>query len=290
MRRCGAINEAWQRLLSAAGLLTPEMLLDEDPQRRGLAGDWQPLSKSGLGSRRRWRWTIDQNAPHVFVKRYGPPPIRTQLDRVFRQSASHSRAFWEYDLAAQLRDASIPAPAPVGYVEEMRGPFEQRSAVILAGVPGDAFDRTWNKLLAQRSPLTRGIARLDLARRIGRFVAAFHNTGYCHRDLYLCHIFTVLDPAAHHAPYFALIDLARIHKPRFRRMRWIIKDLAQLDASARQIGASRTDRFRALLAYLNLQPGAPRARWYARRVARKSNSILRRIHRHAARAARRNKS
>ena len=74
-----------------------------------------------------------------------------------------------------------------------------------------------------------------------------------------------------------------MHNPRLRRMRWIIKDLAQLDASARQVGASRTDRLRFLRAYLDLGPRAARVRWYARRIVRKSDWILRRIARHEAR-------
>ena len=65
-------------------------------------------------------------------------------------------------------------------------------------------------------------------------------------------------------------------RPRWRRLRWIIKDLSQLDASARQIGAWRTDRLRFLPAYLG--PSLKTSiRSYARRVVRKSDWILARI-------------
>ena len=110
--------------------------------------------------------------------------------------------------------------------------------------------------------------------------AAFHGTGLCHRDLYLCHIFAEIDAKpVRKTPRFHLIDLARVHRPRWRRMRWIIKDLSQLDASARQVGASRTDRLRFLRAYLHLPREAQRVRWYVRRIVRKSDWILRRIER-----------
>jgi hypothetical protein len=66
-------------------------------------------------------------------------------------------------------------------------------------------------------------------------------------------------------------------------LRWLIKDLAQLEYSARQAGASRSDRLRVLCAYLGLERTAPRVRWYARKIARKADSIQRREQRHAAR-------
>jgi len=156
--------------------------------------------------------------------------------------------------------------------------------VIFERVPGDGFDRAWSRLVEQNAPLTRGAARHETTRALARFVSAFHQTGVCHRDLYLCHIFTELDPTAHNPPRFTLIDLARTHKPRLRRLRWIIKDLSQLDCSARQIGATCTDRLRFLITYLGLFPDAPRLRVYARRIVRKSNRILRRIERKSRQA------
>jgi heptose I phosphotransferase len=251
------------------------------------SGRWRAFAKPGLGGRERWRWELENGgAPAaVFVKRYGRTPLGTQLDRMRRQAATRSRAWWEYRQSERLAAARIPVPPAVGFVEEMRGTFERRSAVLLAEVSGDGFDRVWARACAQNAPVTRDLARLDLTMRLGRFIAAFHGTGFCHRDLYLCHVFADLDPSGARPPEFHLIDLARTFRPRWRRTRWIIKDLSQLDASARQIGATRSDRLRFLLAYLGLQRGAPRARWYVRRIVRKSDHILRRIARKAQRSA-----
>ena len=100
--------------------------------------------------------------------------------------------------------------------------------------------------------------------------------------MYLCHIFIDLDESMVRPPNFTIIDLARLHRPRWRRMRWVVKDLSQLDASARQIGASRSDRLRAIYAYLGLNRCSPRVRWYSRAVTRKSDAILQRIARKTA--------
>ncbi|MFO0838504.1 MAG: lipopolysaccharide kinase InaA family protein [Phycisphaerae bacterium] len=247
-------------------------LRESDPDQPWL----QTLSKPDLGGRSRWRVELPGGERVVYLKRYARPKLREQWDRIWRQNAWHSRAWWEHHQARVLAELRIPANRGVGFVEQMRGQFERRSAVVLERTPGEACDRVWRRWVEAGDARTRGCARHDFARRLARFVAAFHGTGMCHRDLYLCHIFVEGPDSPDQAPRFALIDLARTHRPRWRRTRWILKDLSQVDASARQVGASRADRFRFLLAYLGLQRGAARARWFARRVARRSDRILRR--------------
>lgn len=278
MTRCAEVVADWSDRLR--GAQSAESLLTATSDALKRLGPFEPLTKPGLGRRERWRWSLSGVA--LYVKRYFADSLRAQLDRIVRQTPAHSRAYWEFAASHRLREAGVPAVRAVAFAEEMSGVLEKRSIVVFESVSGDALDRAWVRLLRERSPLTCGLARADLARRVGRFVAAFHGTGMCHRDLYLCHIFAELDPAAMHPPRFALIDLARVHQPRWRRMRWIIKDLAQLDCSARQIGASRSDRLRALRAYLSLERRAPRVRVYARRIVRKSDAILRRIARKSA--------
>ena len=238
------------------------------------------MFRVGLGVRSRWRWDLQNGTDSVvYVKRYAATPLSEQWDRIRRQCSGHSRAYWEFVQSQRLAAAHVNVPRAVGYVENMRGMVEQRSAVLLECVPGDGFDRVWQRLCEHNAPITRGTARHDLVVHLARFVAAFHETGCCHRDLYLCHIFVELDETGSQPPRFTLIDLARTHRPRWRRMRWIVKDLAQLDASAREIGATRTDRWRFLRAYLGHKHSAARARRYARRILSKSDWILRRIER-----------
>jgi heptose I phosphotransferase len=274
------VAEGWQQRLVQAGLDDVRELLRGAPSGRRPRGRWECLTKPGLGGRERWRWELDgEEGLVLYVKRYEHTPIAAQIDRIRRQSPRHSRAWWEYHQAHEMERQCIPAVRAVGVAEEMVGSLEVRSAVIFERVPGDAFDRVWTRIEADEAPITEGLARHDMICRLARFVSAFHQTGTCHRDLYLCHIFVDLDPWGRRPPQFALIDLARMHRPRWRRTRWIIKDLSQLYVSARQIGATRVDRMRFLLHYLGLQRGSPRARWYARRVARKGEGILRRIER-----------
>jgi heptose I phosphotransferase len=284
-----AVDSDWRQRLSAAGLRALAELLDDAAGTHRRVGIWELLSKPGLGGRERWRWELAGGAggaATLYVKRYRRLSMREQLDRMLRQDARHSRAWWEYAQSRTLRERYIPAVQAVGFVERMAGPLEVESAALFAAAPGDAFDRLWPRLDREHAPITCGAVRHDLVRRLARFISAFHQSGVCHRDLYLCHVFSELDAQGRVPPRFTLIDLARTHAPRWRRMRWLVKDLAQLDSSARGIGATRTDRLRFLRAYLGLAPGAPRVRVYARRVVRKSDAIIRRDHRKARRRPR----
>ncbi len=277
----------WRDPLARVGLTDLTRLLANDPQTPPAPGRWEALLKPGLGGRQRWRWEPPADAgwaTTVYVKRYGAPRWKEQWDRLWRQAPRHSRAWWELQQAEALAAAHVPVAAPIAVAEEMRGPWEVRSVVLLAAAPGEAFDRTWQRAVQAGAPVTRGLARHDIIVRLARFVSAFHQSGTCHRDLYLCHVFVELDPLGSRPPRFALIDLARTLRPRWRHMRWLIKDLAQVDSSARQLGASRADRLRFLQAYLGIHGTPPRLRWYAARIGRKSDWILRQIARRSARA------
>lgn len=274
------IDPEWSGRLAAGGLTDLRVLLEDAPPSDG-AARWSELSKPGLRGRRRWRCELADGAA-LFVKRYARTPLRSQLDRVRRQSLRHGSAWWEQHAARELAAAQVPAVQAVAWCEEMRGALELRGAVVLAAATGQPMDRVLREMGAAGARALRGAARHDLTRRLARFINAFHQTGFTHRDLYLCHVFADVDADAQRAPTFCLIDLARLHRPRLRRMRWLLKDLAQLDSSAAVAGATRADRLRFLRAYLCLLPGAPRTRWYAAQIAGRSARILQREERRSA--------
>lgn len=279
MSRRIAIEPEFERRLAtvSAGAQTVQLLLDEVPPDRTLRtlGRWTALFKPGLGHRERWRWELPTGDTY-YVKRYLATPPREQLDRILRQSPWHSRAWWEYDQSHRLLLRGIPAVRAVAAAEIMCGPWERRSAVVFEKARGDALDRVWARLAAICPPIVAGAARHALTRDLAGLAAAFHKGGDCHRDLYLCHVFADLGGTHGPAGALTLIDLARTFRPRWRPARWIVKDLSQLDASARQLGLHRTDRLRFLEAYTGLRSNAPRLRGLATRVLRRSAAILRR--------------
>ena len=61
----------------------------------------------------------------------------------------------------------IDGPSERAFAEEMSACIKRRSAVLFAAAPGEALDRLWGQLAADNAPVTRGLARQDLAARLG---------------------------------------------------------------------------------------------------------------------------
>jgi lipopolysaccharide kinase (Kdo/WaaP) family protein len=117
------------------------------------------------------------------------------------------------------------------------------------------------------------IRKRDLCRRLADVARRLHEARLYHRDFYLCHFF--VRPAAEAADGFelALIDFLRL-KPS-HRVRWRIKDLAQLSFSADLPGITRADRLRFLKHYLGINRLDNATRRLIRRVERKADRYRR---------------
>lgn len=137
--------------------------------------------------------------------------------RYLAQRAADAEWGWLH----RLREAGETAAEPVARVRSGQG-----SMVVLAAVPGRSLD-AWALTAEAAGWLDRWFVYIvdevaPLARRL-------HSRGWIHRDLNLAHLFAV-DPRAGGAP--AVIDVERMFQPRWRRRRWIVKELASLLASS----------------------------------------------------------
>ena len=179
----------------------------------------------------------------------------------------------------RLAEDGIPCPTPVAQGEEFCGKTERRSAVLMQAVPGDSLER----LMAADGESARWTLRAILE-PLADLIARFHRAGYAHRDLYLSHIF--FDPAAASQPSLHLIDLQRVIRPRYRAMRWVVKDLAALNFSTPADLLSRTDRMRWLTRYLGQRRLDAAGRRLAYRIIGKTQEIARRQRRQTAGGAR----
>lgn len=109
----------------------------------------------------------------------------------------------------------------------------------------------WKQTLArQDKPDWLGFKR-SLIRRMATMVRNLHAMDLYHRDLYLCHFFLRETPEDPDGFDLVLIDWGRLK--RSTRLRWKVKDLAQLLFSARLPGITQTDALRFAYAYFDIQ-------------------------------------
>ena len=112
----------------------------------------------------------------------------------------------------------------------------------------------------------------ELIRAVGSYVRKLHEAGMVHQDLYLCHLFVRPENPAES---LSLIDLQRIRKLWRVRGRAQIKDLAELNYSAGQVGISRTDRLRFVLEYFQRRRLNRRQHLLVGLIKRKTRRIAR---------------
>jgi hypothetical protein len=254
------VADAWAGPLGAAGITSIDALMT-------LSGE--SLDKPGLPTwRRRSRVTLSNAEGQIvtlYLKRYNDPPASEQRRRATRGSARHGSAqhgsAWnEWQWLRRLSEGNVAGPSPVAFGERMAGHRELGSALLMTAVVGESLERVAFRGEG-RIPRrwTRGVA--DLARRL-------HGLGYFHRDLYLSHVF--VDPES---AEFSLIDVARMIEPKWIKERWAVKDLASLDFSTPAAFASRADRLRFLLRYLDRESVDESTRRWVLKIRRKADAI-----------------
>ncbi len=188
------------------------------------------LVKAGLGTRRRTQIKLqcdDGRVVRVYLKRYGRESLAAQLRRLFTYGLRKSPGCVEFDNIEQVRQAGIATMNALACGQQCGFVFCGRSYVIVTEVPGDALERSIDGFLA-RSDAAAIAAFTD---KLADMTRKFHAAGLVHRDYYASHIF-MHDSGGQIG--LCLIDLARVFRPRWRKFRWRVKDLAQLKYSMPQ--------------------------------------------------------
>jgi len=164
----------------------------------------------------------------------------------------------EWNNTLSLRRIGVPTPLPAAW-----GEFGEESFFMSCDEGGAPLDDA----LRDASLLTPSLRR-DLARQAGRLVSLFHRAGFCHHDLYLCHLLLREDR-------LFLIDLQRVEKKSFFKRHGLVKDLAALLYSSLQAGATAADRIRFYHAYRGAANLSPPDRRLIRAVEKKAGKIAR---------------
>jgi hypothetical protein len=231
------------------------------------------LDKAGLESwRQRWRMSLpdEQGRPRtVYLKRFQHPPLRRQWERWREGHLGLSTAGVEWTNARLLAEAGVAAVEAIAFGQEMAGPWERRSFVLTREVAGESLERWVPVHLSPAARETDWPRRRRLLARLAELVGRLHAAGFVHRDLYLAHIFIEGDG-------LRLIDLQRVFRPRWRRRRWVIKDLAALHFSTPADRVGRLERLRFLCRYVRVCGAVGSARTLARLIDAKVRRMARR--------------
>jgi serine/threonine protein kinase len=180
----------------------------------------------------------------LYLKRYNHPPFFRQIAGWLQWNRRLSCADLDRIPADLLARIGIQTPALVAYGTRWGCLIEKQSFIITEEIDGSSLEKRLPACLADLNPLQNPAPRRQFLNRLADWVAVFHQNGFCHRDLYLSHIFwTDRDE-------FVLIDLHRTFRPHLFKQRWRLKDLTQLYYSAPGQAVSRTDRLRFYLRYV----------------------------------------
>jgi len=213
-----------------AALLRRERL-DTVANAFGYSGG-EKLTKPGLGHRERIRLRLtDDEGREVewYLKRYGPPLEEMGAHHCCGGShdAGHlSPAEAELRAVRMLESAGVATERAVAFGAEPDMWGTVRSYLIVEAVPGDALERCFEDFTSRHDGADQAVSAFNAA--LVELLSGLHGAGLAHRDLYASHIF--LHEGAD-GPELSLIDLARVLRPRWRRFRWRVKDLAQLKYS-----------------------------------------------------------
>ncbi len=233
------------------------------------------LDKRGLAS---WRQclVLTLNTPDgeqkCYLKRFVQPPLRQQIRILLAGLASTAEV--EFHWIRELTNLGIGAPQVVAFGSRRNGFREVSSLLLTAELNGESLEK-W--LPRRAASLDRNMKR-NLSQILAALVAKLHNAGLVHRDLYMSHIF--IATKGENDLDLSLIDLQRVVRHRWRRWRWIVKDLAALNYSTPSSAATNADRVRWLKLYLNKRSVSANQRDLVRAVVRKTGRIARHSAKH----------
>jgi hypothetical protein len=234
-------------------------------------GAGKNLTKENLASyRSRIEFGIESPAVKVFLKRYDSPPVMVQLKNWWTAKKRVSLAMAEVEAAQKLAAMGINAPKMIAWGEVTGGLFEKCSFAAIEEIKnGISLERSLPDCFNGPATSENLVLRRKFIRQLALFIKKFHDTGFRHRDLYLCHIFMVSDGE------FYLIDLARAFKPALFGEMYRVKDITQLHYSAPARHFSKTDRLRFLLVYFGREKLSGSDKVFIKRVINKAKRMAR---------------
>src|SRR3990167_73207 len=155
----------------------------------------------------------------------------------------------EWQALQRLQQLNIPVPILAGYGCEGINPARRQSFVLTQELPESVSLEVLGKQWQNTPPTFR--FKQQLITEVARIARTLHESGMNHRDFYICHFLLDRQKTQQDKPLLYLIDLHRAQMRRDTPIRWMIKDLAGLYFSSKDIGLTKRDLLRFMQKYRN---------------------------------------
>jgi len=200
-----------------------------------------------LENRRTQRIILGNNA--YFIKQHFGVGWKEIVKNLLQLRLPVLSAKNEWQAIQKLKLLNIPTQTIVGYGCRGLNPASRQSFLITQELPKhislEDFCVSWRS----QPPSFR--LKQRLIREVARIARLLHEHGVNHRDFYICHFLLDLNDYSHDNITIYLIDLHRAQLRQQTPARWIIKDLAGLYFSSKDIGLTRRDVLRFMKEYRN---------------------------------------
>lgn len=253
------VNREWADVFRSNGLTTFESLMEYNGGT---------VAKNVLRERTTTRFVLparDGSSQAFYIKRHGKPPWKEYIKPFFRLTLPILGARNEWNAILHFHELGIPTMIPVCLGDDGRTSFLVTHSL-------EGFQKLSEWMAAQvAAPDIDGNADKvrQVVTRVAEIARTMHAAGLHHQDFYLGHLLLPLDESV---DGIHVIDLGRVRRKQRLGTRWIVKDLAQLDYSARF--ASNSDRKVFLDAYLGREATDCDRRLLGQ-ISRKSQAIAR---------------
>ncbi len=140
-----------------------------------------------------------------------------------------------------LAALGVGVPAVLGFGERGWNPAARESFILMEAIEPSVSLETYCQNWLQHPP--HFLVKKQLIEKVAHIARVMHESGMNHRDFYLCHF--LMDPSGK----LNLIDLHRAGIRSKTPERWLIKDLAGLYFSSKNLGLTQRDYYRFIKAY-----------------------------------------
>lgn len=226
----------------------------------------------------RENWRLELEAGHgAYLKKHHIRTFSSRFRARVGAGPGDSAARVEAENVARLGRGGIAAMRLIAYGEKLHEDGCLESFLLTEELAGyqqlDDFLRERFPPRDTDRPTRRDPGLVQLIQDVADVAGKLHRLGYNHRDLYCCHFFIKEQPSGRFQ--VNLIDLQRVQHRRRRRLRWMVKDLAQLSYSAPRERISRTQKLAFLKRYLGVRKLRPEDKRFIRRILAKQRFMER---------------